>query len=124
MSESGAVGPQVSFFYEIIKAVFYTKPLKIGLCFISVWDQSLDHVHSPTHWRATQTCLCSCLSMRRSHVNTTWPVLMIGQRERNMCRSNKANRVFSCSSCSTHSGSYGILTVGPVTQAHPSEIVI
>lgn len=47
MSESDAVGPQVSFFYETIKAGFYTKLLKNGLCFNSVWGQSLNLSHSP-----------------------------------------------------------------------------
>lgn len=47
MSESDAVGPQVSFFYETIKAGFYMKLLKNGLCFNSVWGQSLNLSHSP-----------------------------------------------------------------------------
>lgn len=47
MSESDAVGPQVSFFYETIKARFYMKLLKNGLCFNSVSGQSLNLSHSP-----------------------------------------------------------------------------
>lgn len=47
VSESDAVGPQVSVFYETIKAGFYMKLLKNGLCFNSVWGQSLNLSHSP-----------------------------------------------------------------------------
>lgn len=46
VSESDAVGPQVSFFYETIKAGFYMKPLKNGLCFNSVWGRPLNLSHS------------------------------------------------------------------------------
>lgn len=46
MSESDAVCPQVSFFYETIKARFYMKLLKNGLCFNSVWGRSLNLSHS------------------------------------------------------------------------------
>lgn len=69
MSESDAVGPQLSFFYETIKAGFYMKLLKNGLCFNSVWGQSLNLSHSPPdekkHYNlwimeaAVLVCLCS-----------------------------------------------------------------
>lgn len=42
VSECDAAGPQVSFFYETIKAGFYIKLLKNGLCFNGVWGQSLN----------------------------------------------------------------------------------
>ncbi len=54
MSESDAVGPQVSFFYETIKAAFYMKLLKNGLCFNSVWGQSLNLSHSPPDGKKLQ----------------------------------------------------------------------
>lgn len=41
------MGPQVSFFYGTIKPGFYMKVLKNGLCFNSVWSQSLNLSHSP-----------------------------------------------------------------------------
>lgn len=53
VSESDAVGPQVSFFYETIKAGFYMKLLKNGLCFNSVWGQSLNLSHSPPDEKKT-----------------------------------------------------------------------
>lgn len=55
MSESDAVGPQVSFFYETIKAGFYMKLLKNGLCFNSVWGRSLNLSHSAPGGKKTAT---------------------------------------------------------------------
>lgn len=46
MPKSDAVGPQVSFFYETIKAGFYMKLLKNGPCFNIVWGQTLNLSHS------------------------------------------------------------------------------
>lgn len=48
MTESDAVNPQVSFFYKTIKAGFYMKLLKNGLCFNIVWGQSLNLSLSPS----------------------------------------------------------------------------
>lgn len=81
MSESDAVGPQVSFFYETIKVGFYMKLLKNGLYFNSVWGQSLNLSHSPPDGKKNHTisglrrwlCLCAYVCVWVS-ISTCTPV--------------------------------------------------
>lgn len=88
MSESDAVGPQVSFFYETIKAGFYMKLLKNGLCFNSVWGQSLNLSRStPDEKKTTYNpwikkafvlmCLLVCRFVCVWYIHKYFPVVYI-----------------------------------------------